>query len=47
MAHILVIDDEESILFTFGRFLTTEEHEVTLPIAIVRRCHGWTRNILI
>lgn len=29
MAHILVIDDEESILFTFYRFLATEEHEVT------------------
>jgi DNA-binding NtrC family response regulator len=29
MAHILVIDDEESIRFTFQRFLATEEHEVT------------------
>lgn len=29
MARILVIDDEESILFTFGRFLTTKEHEVS------------------
>jgi len=29
MAHILVIDDEESILFTFYRFLATEEHEVS------------------
>lgn len=29
MAHILVIDDEESILFTFYRFLATEEHQVS------------------
>lgn len=29
MAHILVIDDEESIRFTLHRFLTTEEHKVT------------------
>ena len=28
MAHILLIDDEESILFTFYRFLATEEHKV-------------------
>lgn len=29
MAHILVIDDEESIRFTFQRFLVTGAHEVT------------------
>jgi DNA-binding NtrC family response regulator len=29
MAHILVIDDEESIRFTFQRFLSIGEHEVT------------------
>lgn len=29
MAKILVIDDEESILFTFNRFLAIGEHEVT------------------
>lgn len=29
MAHILLIDDEESILFTFNRFLATEENEVS------------------
>ena len=29
MAHILVIDDEESIRFTFQRFLAIGEHEVT------------------
>lgn len=29
MAHILVIDDEESIRFTFHRFLATKAHEVT------------------
>lgn len=28
MAHILVIDDEESIRFSFHRFLTTEKHTV-------------------
>jgi len=28
MAHILVIDDEESIRFSFHRFLTTEKHSV-------------------
>ena len=28
MAHILVIDDEESIRFSFHRFLTTEQHSV-------------------
>lgn len=29
MAHILVIDDEESIRFTFHRFLAARAHEVT------------------
>ncbi len=29
MAHILVIDDEESIRFTFHRFLATGVHEVS------------------
>jgi len=28
MAHILVIDDEESIRFSFHRFLTSEKHSV-------------------
>jgi two-component system, NtrC family, response regulator HydG len=28
MAHILVIDDEESIRFSFHRFLTAENHSV-------------------
>lgn len=28
MAHILVVDDEESIRFSFHRFLTTEKHSV-------------------
>ncbi|MBM9535653.1 response regulator [Desulfobulbus alkaliphilus] len=29
MAHILVIDDEESILFTLDRFLSAEKHKVS------------------
>lgn len=30
MAHILVIDDEESIRFSFHRFLTTKKHSVVI-----------------